>query len=321
MINKKIIKVSKRITIILLIAIFSIVSIVACSGAEDISGSGSSGVSEDFTEIPEEPEPEKTGPVTLTTNLPTWGLDYKPEYPADSYYEIYAPFFTNTGNYFDVSYMDVYSLNKIWKGHVARTGSNDSIKWIIRDGDNRETEPRNGNYYYFDKNADIIHAGRYADKVKVKEFVGGLIVKYNQDNTGASSKVWTIGGLYRTVLNKDANNSKGQQGYAKYNNDNLNTFMGIGDNRGEGDLSIILMNVGYATVDSRYRFEFSYEFGVDEYYSTTDNNYIKDPAYFLGKNPSEYYDSKLNVKANRSGQLNKFNFRFTMSEAYSWWFR
>ena len=318
MINKKLIKVSKRIVIILSIAIFSIAGIVACSGTEDISGSGSS-----FVQIPDA-NSDKTGKINTT--LPIWGVDYKPDFstsfPADSYYEIYAPFVTTENSYIEVSYLDTARLNDIWKKHVARAGSNDNIKWIIRDGDNRETDPRNGNYYYFDKNSDIVymhqtHNNEY--KIKIKEFVGGVIVKYNQDNTGATSRVWTIGGLYKTVLNKDANNSKGQQGYAKYNNDNLNTFMGSGDNRGEGDLSIILMNVGYATVDSRYKFKFSYEFGVDEYYSTTDNNYRKNSSYFLGKNPSEYYDSKLNVKANRSGQLNKFNFRFTMADAHNWW--
>ena len=312
MINTKV-KVSKRIAIIFLIAVFSIAGIIACKGAGDISGSNS-----DFTQAPE-PEKGKTG---YTSNLPIWGLDHKPDisssFPDYTYYNIYAPFASTEQNYTTVSYMDTFTLNNLWKKHVWRAGSNDNIKWIIRDGDNRQTDPRSGNYYYFDKNADIIHAGSYADKVKVKEFVGGLIVKYNQDNTGAASDVWTIGGLYKTVLNKDNNNSKGQQGYGKYNNGNLNEFMRSSDNLGEGDLSIILMNVGYATVDTRYSFDFSYEFGPDQYYSTSDNNYRKDASYFIGKNPAEYY-AKLNKKVNHSGNLNSYNFRFVMADAYSWW--
>lgn len=307
----KSIKVSKRVVIILSIALFSIGGIVACGGTEGISGSSSG-----FVPVPE------TDSGRRGSNLPIWGWDYKPpmfNFPKDSYYEIYAPFITSQGNYFEVSYLDTNSLNDIWKKHVNRAGSNDNIKWIIRDGDNRQADPRNGNYYYFDNNLDIIHAGKYADKVKVKEFVGGVIIKYNQDNTGAASDVWTIGGLYKTVLNKTGNNSQGQQGYTKYNNNNLNEFMRATHNREEGDLSIILMNVGYATVDSRYNFSFSYEFGVDEYYSITDNNYRKDASYFLGKNPSEYYNTKLNAKVNHSGNLKSFNFRFTMSDAYNWW--
>ena len=58
-----------------------------------------------------------------------------------------------------------------------------------------------------------------------------------------------------------------------------------------------------------------------------DNNYRKDPSYFLGKNPSNYLGKdgksyigeKLNVRVNHSWRLDKFNFRFTMAEAYSWW--
>ena len=299
MINTKIIKVSKRIAIILLIAIFSVVGIVACGGAEDISGSR-----EGFVQNPDSLEP-----------APETGSSF----PEDTFMWTYSPFSYSHGNEFWVSYMDTNNLNLLWKRHVTRAGSNDNIRWIIRDGDNRQTDPRSGNYYYFDKNADIVHAGSYADKVKVKEFVGGVIVKYNKDNTGAVSDVWTIGGLYKTLLNKDTDNSQGQQGYGKYNNNNLNEFMRDSNNREEGDLSIILLNMGYATLDNRFNFKFSYEFGVDEYYSETDNNYRKDASYFIGKNPKEYYDSKLNIKVNHSGNLNSYNFRFTMAEAYDWW--
>ena len=322
MINKNLIKFSKREAIILLIAMFSVVGIVACGNAEDISGSSDSG----SIQIPE-PDPDKTGP--LNTDLPSWGSEYipelpepapdKPTYPNDSYYTIYAPFVTTTGNYLDVSYLDTNSLNDIWKKHVTRAGSNDSLRWVIRDGDNRQNDPRNGNYYYFDKNLDIVHSGNYANNLKVKEFVGGVIVKYNQDNTGTTSDVWTIGGLYRTLLNKYDDNPQGQQGYGRYNNNNFNEFMRSADNRRDGDLSIILMNVGYATIDDRYKFQFSYEFGVDEYYSTTDDNYRKNSSYFLGKNPSEYYNSKLNIKVNHSGNLKTYNFRFTMAELSNLW--
>lgn len=306
MINAKVLKVSKRVAIVLLIAVFSVAGIVACGGAEDISGSGSDG----FVENPENPNPVTPGtpdsePVT--------------DFSDDTYMWVYSPFSYSHGNEFWVSYMDTNNLNLLWKRHVARTGSNDNIRWIIRDGDNKENDPKVGNYYYFDNNADIVHAGKYADKVRVKEFVGGVIVRYNQDNTGKKSDVWSIGGLYKTLLNKDANNTEGQQGYGKYNNENFNEFMRATHNREEGDLSIILLNTGYATYDKRFNFTFSYEFGVDEYYSTTDDNYRKDASCFLGKNPTEYYDTKLNAKVNHSRDIKNRNFRFTMAEAENWW--
>lgn len=306
MINAKVLKVSKRVAIVLLIAVFSIVGIVACGGAEDISGSSSGG----FVENPENPNPVTPGtPDSAPVN----------DFPDDTYRWVYSPFSYSHGNEFWVSYMDTNNLNLLWKRHVARTGSNDNIRWIIRDGDNKESDPKAGSYYYFDNNADIVHAGKYADKVKVKEFVGGVIVRYNQDNTGKVSDVWSIGGIYKTLLNKEENNTQGQQGYGKYNNNNFNEFMRATDNREEGDLSIILLNMGYATYDKRYDFTFSYEFGVDEYYSTTDENYRKDVSYFLGKNPTEYYDTKLNVKVNHSRDIRNRNFRFTMAEAENWW--
>lgn len=89
------------------------------------------------------------------------------------------------------------------------------------------------------------------------------------------------------------------------------------------------MNVGYATIDFRYNmsFPFSYELGVDEYYCTVDGNYRKDPTYFLGQNPTnylgverkDYWHEKLNVRVNHSHYLDRYNFRFTIAEAYDWW--
>lgn len=329
MINTKLIKVSKQIVIILLIAIFSIAGIIACSGAEDISGSSSGG----FVGNPETSNP--TGPTIPDPDPRPEQPDQpeQPTYPEDSYYEIYAPFITPQGSYLEVSYLDTNTLNDYWKKHVKRAGSNDNIQWIIRDGDNRlNDDPRKGNYYYFDKNADIVyvhqtHNNEY--KIKIKEFLGGVIVRYSIDNTGKvpDPPVYTIGGLYRYRLNREGNNSQGEKGYTKYDNSPLNEFMREIHHWGEGDLTVMLMNVGYASTDNRYNFQFSYEFGVDEYYCTVDNNYRKDPSYFLGKNPTNYlgvetgryWHEKLNVRVNHSHYLGRYNFRFTMAEAYDWW--
>ena len=87
------------------------------------------------------------------------------------------------------------------------------------------------------------------------------------------------------------------------------------------------MNQGYATKDSRYSFKFNYELGVDEYYCTVDNNYRKDPSYFIGQNPTNYlgiedriyWHEKLNVRVNHSHYLGRYNFKFTMAEALDGW--
>ena len=324
MINENFLKILKRIAIIFLIVVFSIAGIVACSG-EDITGSG--GRSNNFIEMPD----TNNGPTNLDPEQPDTPQQ---NFPDNTYYELYAPFVTTVTNYLKVSYLDTNTLNDFWKKHVTRAASNDNLRWVIRDGDNRQSDPRNGNYYYFGKNSDIFYLHETRNeytasgyKIKVKEFVGGVIVKYNRDYKGNVPGVWTIGGLYKTSLNKERNNSQGKKGYAKYNNGNLNEFMRASDNREEGDLSVILMNVGYASSDKRYTFDFNYEFGVDEYYCAIDNNYRKNPSYFLGKNPTNYLgtdekgyqNEKLNVRVNHSGNLKKFNFRFTMAEAYDWW--
>lgn len=321
----KTIKVSNRIAVILLIAIFSIVGIVACGGAQDISASNGEG----FVVNPDKSDStDSTGPTE------TPGTSGRPcDYPENTYWELYAPFVT-WDNTLPVSYLDTNTLSEYWRKHIKRAGSNDNTQWIIRDGDNRRTDPRDGNYYYFDKNMDIVYMHQTDNnkyQIKVKEFLGGVIVRYNIDFTGKvpDPPVYTIGGLYRNTLNRESDNSKGEKGYTKYDNSPLNEFMREIHHWGEGDLTVLLMNVGYATIDFRYNmsFPFSYEFGVDEYYCTVDGNYRKDPTYFLGQNPTnylgverkDYWHEKLNVRVNHSHYLDRYNFRFTIAEAYDWW--
>ncbi len=70
--NSKLLKVSKRALIILLIIVFSI-GIVACGGAENIAGSSSGSYTEDsggtVTVNPEQPNPEQPNPEQPTLNL------------------------------------------------------------------------------------------------------------------------------------------------------------------------------------------------------------------------------------------------------------
>ena len=307
MINKNLLKTSKRMVIILLVTVFSIAVIVACSAdATEPSASQSSTIPDTGPTTPDEPEPT---------------------FPGDTYYNVYIPFVKYSSEdaawITVVSWQDTNTLAQIWKDIIDGGKDNDGKRWIIRDGDNRQNDPLNGNYYYFDKNFDIVYVHENRNehtasgyKMKVKEFLGGVIVKYSG---GGKPGTWTVGGLYKTVLNKEKNNSKGQQGYTKYNNDNLNEFMRAVHRWEEGDLSVILMNVGYAFGNDEY--------GVDEYYCTVDNNYRKDPAYMLGVDPNKYlgtefekyWNEKLNVRVNHSWKTSeKFNFKFVSVEPYAW---
>lgn len=131
-------------------------------------------------------------------------------------------------------------------------------------------------------------------------------------------------------MNKANNNSQGQKGYTKYENDNLNEFMRAIHAWNEGDLSVILMNLGYFECETNpngssiaERFD---EFGIDEYYCTVDNNYRRKPEYFLGKNPTNYLGikhngynhEKLNVRVNHSWNLGRFNYKFFYAKPLNW---
>ena len=306
--TSRIIKVLRRDAIILLIAVFSIAGIIACGGAEDISGSASAPI--------ELPNADDTGPIEVDD--PEIQEPEQPTFDGGTYHRLYVPFTTwreDSGFVTNVSYQDTNTLSNLWRELIEGGKNNDGNRWMIRDGDNHsQGDPRTQNYYYFDRNFDIVHIGNYAGRLRVKQFLGGVIVKYSG---GRSPGTWTVGGLYKTLLNKETDNSEGEQGYTKYNNDNLNEFMrGIHD-WNEGDLTVILMNVGYDDIHQN-------EFGVDEYYCTIDDNYRKNPEYFLGKDPKtylgtdQYNDAKLNTRVNHSWNLWKFNFRFFFGKPYNW---
>lgn len=213
-----------------------------------------------------------------------------------------------------------------------RASYNDNFRWVIRDGDNIKDDPTTDNYYYFD--IVYMHQTGNQYKIKVKEFVGGVIVKYAYEGKKVTdTKIWTIGGLYQNVLNKTMQNSKGQNGYATYNNKNLNEFMLEADNWQESDLSVIIINMSISNFDKRWSFQ--YQFAVDQYYCTIDNNYRRIPSYFLWQNPTNYvgtaekgYKSeKLNVRVSHSkwdgitGDDDFGHFRFVLAENRDWWFK
>ena len=340
-VNYQLAKVLKRVAVYFLVVVFSVAGIVACSANTTQPSASQHSVELPDNTGPVTPEPGDTN-VTPEPGDTNTSPEPTPTFPEDTYYKLYVPDgkglssaeqYTTT-----VSYQDTNTLNQLWKAFVEGSiknnsgrdafqgGADSGKRWIIIDGDNTQSDPRTGNYYYFDKNFDIFRSYQkisseeiYGHVIKVKEFVGGVIVKYSGGRQDLAGKVWTIGGLYKTLLNKEKNNSQGKIGYTKYKHDNnLKEFMRASNNWEEGDLSIILMNVGYAFGNDVY--------GVDEYYCTADNNYRKNPSYFLGVNPVNYIGTskdgwsgeKLNVRVNSSGNS---SIKFVSVEPYAWHLR
>ena len=287
--NSKLLKVSKRALIILLIIAFSI-GIVACGGAENIAGSSSGSYTEDsggtVTVNPETPNPEQPTPK------PEQQEPQKPTFAENTYYTIYAPFVNwedksevPEANKIKVSWQDTNTVNKIWQKQIEGGKDNDGKRFIIRDANNNQKEPLTGSYYFFDKNFNIVYYRQGKGSLLVRKFINGIIVR-KRDNQN-----WVIGGVYETVLSKNEITAN--------NFDQLNIFMGdrdMGETR--GNLEVLTINTGYS-------FDNNTEFGVTFYY-TKDNK--KD------------YDTNNPVKGvrNLSWQPWYVNYKFVSVDPYLW---
>ena len=283
--NSKLLKVSKRALIILLIIAFSI-GIVACSGAENIAGSGSYTENSDETAIvnPETPNPEQPKPE-------------QPTFEENTYRSIYAPFVNwedksqvPEANKIKVSWNDTNTLSQIWQKQIEGGKDNDGKRFIIRDANNNQREPLTGSYYFFDKNFNIVYYRQGKGSLLVRKFISGIMINYTGYN-GRKPADWGIGGVYETVLTKKE--------ITDNNFDQLNIFMGdrdMGETR--GNLEVLTINTGYS-------FDNNTEFGVTFYY-TKDNK--KD------------YDTNNPVKGvrNLSWQPWYVNYKFVSVVPYPW---
>lgn len=333
-------KVSQRVAIIILMAIFSIVGIIACGSGQNITGSKSLDVSVDTgtdidTDIGELPDPDKTGPVEspdgkLTTNLPIWETNKKFDniempkrtFPEDTYMTVYTPW--RGENYPRVSWQDSETLLRIWKEMISKK-YNKNARWFVKGASygnwdfnpNRWKDwmfyfPPEANYYYFDKNFDIVY---YKDTqkatLKIMKLVGAAIVRWNKEKSQGNSPsyvgTWTVGGIYQTILTHAEITGN--------NNDDLNFFtraehMPSRDNK---PLQVINMNLGY----NDHTFT---EFGIDNYYNTTmGDGYYNNITQFTNKTPQEL-DEFLNCKINLSWQWNLdwHNWRFFTMKPAAW---
>ena len=243
--NSKLLKVSKRALIILLIIAFSIEGIVACGGAENIAGSSSVSYTEDsggtVTVNPETPNPEQPKPE-------------QPTFEENTYRSIYAPFVNwedksqvPEANKIKVSWNDTNTLSQIWQKQIEGGKDNDGKRFIIRDANNNQKEPLTGSYYFFDKNFNIVYYRQGKGSLLVRKFISGIMINYTGYN-GRKPADWGIGGIYETVLTKKE--------ITDNNFDQLNIFMGDRDMREErGSLEVLIINTSYT-------FDNNTEFGV-----------------------------------------------------------
>ena len=299
--NLKLLKVSKRALIILLIIVFSI-GIVACGGAENISGSSSGS----YTESPggtetgggeENGDGSETGGNTGETGGNTGsGTTTKPTFGENTYHTIYAPFVNwedksevPEANKIRVSWLDTNSLNQIWQKQIEGGKDNDGKRFIIRDANNNQREPLTGSYYFFDKKFNIVYYRQGKGSLLVRKFINAIIV--NITGCGIRAADWGIGGVYETVLSKKE--------ITDNNFDQLNIFMGDRD-MGEtsGNLEVLMINTAY-------RFDNDTEFGVSFYYSKNNKK-----EYSL-KNPA-------NGVRNLSWQPWYVNYKFVSVDPYLW---
>lgn len=299
---------AKKLFITLLVTAFGIITIISCGDAEKPTEAR-------INEQIEPPVPERTG---LTTTLPEWakelmvvwekGNEPEPEepeipelppevFPENTYMTLYAPFSGN--NYPSISYMDEETLSNTWRKMISREGVKDGKRWFIRDGDNRHSDHRYGNYYYFDKDFDIVYVKQGKGTIKVRKFITGVITKYNR---GKHLGTWTIGGLYQTLLTKDE--------ITRENSDHFNFFMRaehLGDR--QKPFEVLVMNIGYSD-------QYFNEFGVDWYYTTTEYAYDT-MFYYIDFHPDQI-NGRLNQKRSMSYNLSKRNIRFVFNRTYDW---
>ena len=292
--NSKLLKVSKRALIILLIIVFSI-GIVACGGAENIAGSSSGSYTEDsggtVTVNPEQPNPEQPNPEQPTPK-PEQQEPQKPTFAENTYYTIYAPFVNwedksevPEANKIKVSWQDTNTVNKIWKKQIEGGKDNDGKRFIIRDANNNQKEPLTGSYYFFDKKFNIVYYRQGKGSLLVRKFINGIIVRKRGNQN------WVIGGVYETVLSKNEITAN--------NFDQLNIFMGdrdMGETR--GNLEILIINTDYI-------FDNNTEFGV---------------SFFYSKNNKTGYtaSSKITGVRNLSWQPWYVNYKFVSVDPYLW---
>ncbi|WP_432632309.1 hypothetical protein [Brachyspira sp.] len=230
----------------------------------------------------------------------------KPEGLHFEYFRVYLPWAgvnDGSGNweYTWVNSTNTNRINQLWRKFIKREYYANE-PFYIRNHKNQNSQGRfkDGNdYFYFDDNLDIRYAGM--KETILKKYVAGVIIQYYG---GSYNGVYTIGGLYRTYAKK--NNS------GNWGNDGVNMFMGIDIepmrkptlNGFKGDLEVIVVNLGKKRADREISSANpKAEYAIDIYYSDQQHDkdgkpvyqaWIEDETSYIGKNPRNFYEGKLN---------------------------
>ena len=314
--NYKLKKVLSKVAIILLIAVFGIVGFISCKKKV---------TQPEYQQTIEIPNPTNTGPVTPDpgdtnvtpdpgdtnvtpdpgdTNVtpdPEPTPEPEPVFPEDTYRRIYTPW--RGDNYPTVSYQDTNKLLQYWKEMISRKDTGNRKRWMIR------TDKDGNNFYYFDKNFDLVYYREGKGTLKIRKLVGAVIVKYYR---GKYPDTLTVGGLYQNLI----------ENAGQYNWKHFSKFMHAGynpdnDKRKVGDLEILVLNLGF----NDHNFD---RFGVDAYYNVWNKGGYRDNIeYFLGQSP-DFVDNRdpknyaLNQKVNLTWDRAYHDFMFKISEPPAW---
>lgn len=200
MINAKVLKISKPIANILLIAVILVAGIISCAG-EEITGSG--GISYSGENI----GGDATNPGGNTTN-PGDNMDngndttILPNDNPGDYYNVRVPFGVEGDGYTNVSYKDTNKLKQLWFEQINRKAVNDGKVFAIRnrgnnrDANNFQIKHTHGkysaqDYYYFNEHGHIVYK---EDNTIIKKLVGAVIIPYRDITIkrGDYENSWTI---------------------------------------------------------------------------------------------------------------------------------
>ena len=314
MYNYKSQKSFKIVAIILLIAAFSFGVISCKNNPTEPSNLSSSLV-----------EPGETGPGdTNDTGIPEPEPDNpeQPTFPSETYIYVYTPFvsqYRTEGYGTNVSYQDTNTLLQLWKEMMGRKDLNagNSKRWFIREAGNDEegNNVKNKNYYFFDKNFDLVYYRQDKGALRVRKLVGAVIVKYS---SGKNKGTYTIAGLYENLV-PDAGRF-GWENFSKFMHAGYDPHID-GRRREVGDLELLLLNVGLGD-DINIAKE---EYGVQSYYNDRQSGfggYRNNKEYFLGKSPADIDNDiggdggSLNYKIDLT--YSQYQFRFVTLDTDSW---
>ena len=221
MFDYTLLKVSKRVAIILLIAVFSI-GFISCRKipTQPSESQASEGITDNTGPVTPDPTPDPDNPGQPTQ--PT-----QPTFDKSTYRDIQVPWVDGRNNAYSVSYLDTNQLSELWLAQIKREGQEDGRVFAIRNrandkgmNDFQKVYDGRQDYYYFRDNGDIVYKGGDLNNKKVetlmKTYVGAVMINYRRvvrrerdsdihadDEIAINQNSYTVGGVYRMAISHD----------------------------------------------------------------------------------------------------------------------